>query len=106
MLFIARSGSADKETLPWASRPTYVMSSTKNREYVALGRGYGGKSVELSASLSPLGPFTKHADTRPAFGLPGDSAVFVGDDQKAYVIYNQGTKKQNKTKPAIPANSF
>jgi hypothetical protein len=77
------------------------MSSTKNRENVTLGRGYGGKSVELSASLSPMGPFTKQANTRPAFGLPGESAVFVDDDQKAYVILTHlQPLLQDNTRPA------
>lgn len=66
----------------------YVVYNAKTRKYVALGEDYG-KSVAFHTSSTPLGPWTKGPDTQPLFGDPGDSALFVDDDGKAFLIYNR-----------------
>lgn len=65
-----------------------MVYNAKNRNYVSLGENYGS-SVAFYTSPTPLGPFTKGPATHPVFGDPGDSALFVDEDGKAYLIYNR-----------------
>lgn len=66
----------------------YVVYNAKNHNYVTLGENYG-HSVAFYTSPTPLGPYTKGPNTHPLYGDPGDSALFVDNDGKAFLIYNR-----------------